>query len=340
MPELFSLLKNYILAERNQFVSPQRLPAHRPIVAILQKTVSDNNSRSEIKLTNEFISWLKQAEGYEELFEDSDTSGSDPFDSAGYINDDLILIEFKNKIASGMVSYEKSSDSSIEKKIGQVLKQIYKRENGRIYNSVKQFYTENKVPNILIVSNYISHNALHELIEVVERRQLQWYFNVKIIIWGANEPVVLYENNKTSKKDILDQNITFPEFKNTEPKRPNRIQNHEVYDILQAIDKFEEYQLFVNHFKKKGCLITLNRTNISIKLNKTLFSIWPYNSDTEKGLRISFNIDQINKELNPNIVEFSDLQITRVNQKIGFLGFNAYIKTIAEMRKLIVKIDQ
>ena len=83
--------------------------------------MNDNISHKEILLTNEFIHWLIKTRNYIELFEDSDTSGSDPFDSAGYIENELILIEFKDNISKGMVLYKNSKGSSIEKKIGQVL---------------------------------------------------------------------------------------------------------------------------------------------------------------------------------------------------------------------------
>jgi len=72
----------------------------------------------EENLINEFSPWFKNARGYREVFEDTDTSGSDPVDSAGFIGDQTVLIEFKDTLAPSEVRYEGSKGSSIEKKLG------------------------------------------------------------------------------------------------------------------------------------------------------------------------------------------------------------------------------
>lgn len=300
--------------------------------------MSDNDSHNEIKLTLDFLNWFKNSTGYIELFEDSDTSGRDPIDSAGYIGNELILIEFKDKICSGMINYVSSKGSSIEKKIGQVLKQIYGKENSKIYNSIKTFYNENNVPNIYIVANSISKKALKLLTELVEKRQFEWYFNAKIILWENDIGITIYENTNVKIKNISDVNIKIIDFINTAPKRKAKLNEEQIIARLKSLNKFDEYQLFINSCHERNLSINMNIKSINIKKTKTLFAIWPFDSDSINGLRISFNIEQINKELNSNIIDFSQLQVERNYSKIGYLGYNSYIKNIDEMTKLIFKL--
>ena len=302
--------------------------------------MNDNISHKEILLTNEFIHWLIKTRNYIELFEDSDTSGSDPFDSAGYIENELILIEFKDNISKGMVLYKNSKGSSIEKKIGQVLKQIYRKEDARIYNSISSFYTKDKIPNALIVANRISENALKLLIKVIEERQKEWFFNAEIIVWKNKNGKTLYKNKSVNIKTKPDLQIEFPEFKNTALKRKDKLNLKEVEGIFKTINKLEEFEMFIKYCKEIGANISFNITNLNVKLNKTIFGIWPFESNIEKGIRITFNIEQINKELNSNITNFNDLNIIRNENKLGYLGHNAFVKNKVEMQNLIMNLSK
>ena len=96
--------------------------------------------------------------------------------------------------------------------------------------------------------------------------------------------------------------------------------------------------MFIKYCKEIGANISFNITNLNVKLNKTIFGIWPFESNIEKGIRITFNIEQINKELNSNITNFNDLNIIRNENKLGYLGHNAFVKNKVEMQNLIMNL--
>ncbi|MFY8021348.1 MAG: hypothetical protein ACOVP1_09130 [Bacteroidia bacterium] len=302
--------------------------------------MNDNHSHKEHLLTVDFLNWFKKHTGYLELFEDSKTIGGDPFDSAGYIKNELILIEFKDKISSSIVSYENSKGSSIEKKIGQVLKQIYHKEHGRIYQAIQTHYTENQIPTIYIVVNSISRNALVSLIKLIEKRQLDWSFNAKIIQWKNGTGLTIYENSDVQCKHMKDDKIEFPLFKNTSPTRKKKLTDTIIIEQLSKIEKLSTYEIFINYCREKGLEIKKNTRSINIKKNRSLFAIWPYDSDSVSGLRISFNMEQINLHINPNLSSFDDLGLYRNKSKIGYLGYNALIKDETAMKQFIKKLEK
>ena len=60
----------------------------------------------------------------------------------------------------------------------------------------------------------------------------------------------------------------------------------------------------------------------------------------QKGLRMTFELEKINKTLNERIQSFKDLGISRSKYKLGYLGYNGYVKNILEMRSLITKLSE
>lgn len=300
---------------------------------------SDNIRHKEAIITTEFIDWFKKNENYIELYEDKETTGSDPFDSAGVIDDELILIEFKNQISKSMVCYENSKGSSIEKKIGQVLKLLYTKKDSNIFNSISEYYTDNKTPTLIIVAEKITKSAIELLKEMLERRSKDWQFHYKLIQWTNEKPIYLLDKNIPFQQSRKNSTIEIPNFPSTAIKRNAKLNDKTVEQKLKDIGKFNEFDLFKSYVLKAGFELKYNIKSVNFTFEgKSLFGIWPFESDENNGLRMSFELEKINKFLNKKIESLEQLGVKRSKQKIGFLGFNGYIKDYNAMEKLIERI--
>lgn len=300
---------------------------------------SDNIRHKEAIITTEFTDWFKKNRNYIELYEDKETTGSDPFDSVGVIDDELILIEFKNQISKSMVYYENSKGSSIEKKIGQVLKLIYTQKDSNIFNSISEYYTDNKIPTLIIVAEKISERAIEFLTEMLESRSKDWQFHYKLIQWTNKKPIYLIDKNIPFQHSKKNSTIEIQNFPSTAKKRNSKLNDKTVEQKLKNIGKFNEFDLFKSYILKSGFELKYNIKSVNFTYKgKSLFGIWPFESDEVNGLRMSFELDKINKLLNKKIESLEQLGVIRSKQKIGFLGSNGFIKDYNEMEKLIEKI--
>jgi len=303
---------------------------------------NDNSIHKESRIAVSFTSWLKKEENYKELFDDFDTSGGDPFDSAGTIDNKLILIEFKYQISKSTVLYKNSSGSSIEKKIGQVLNIIYNQKKSKIFNAIKEVYNELTVPTVFIVAEKISKNASEILIKMLHNRSKEWRFNYAVCTWHKNKVNYLIDvRNNDYNKDKINSLINIPDFPSTSPKRNDSLNDEIISKRLLAIEKLKEYNLFLEYSKSIDAHLDYKIQCVNFKINgKTFFGIWPFKSDLQKGLRMTFEIEKINKTLNERIQSFKDLGISRSKNKLGYLGHNGYVKNIPEMRSLIAKLSE
>lgn len=301
--------------------------------------ISDNIRHKEAIITTEFIEWFRKNKDYVELYEDKETTGSDPFDSAGIIDNDLYFIEFKNQISKSMVYYENSKGSSIEKKIGQVLKLIYAQENSNIFNSISQYYSANKIPTLIVVAEKISKSALDLLTEMLNRRSNDWQFHYKLIKWSNKKPTYLLEKNNSFQDLKKNSTIEIPYFPSTATKRNVKLNNKTLEQKLKEIDKLNEFNLLKNYLLKNDFELKYNIKNVNFTFDgKSIFGVWPSDSDVINGLRMSFELEKINNFLNLKINSLQELGIIRSKQKLGFLGFNGFVRDKNEMEKLIEKI--
>jgi len=285
---------------------------------------SDNQSHKESKMANDFLEWYSRHESYVEYFTDLKTTGGDPFDSAGYINNNLFLIEFKDKISTGIILNENSKGSSIERKVTQVLYQVYNEIDCDIYNSIKPYYDRSHIPTLLIVANSISSNALNALEKLFEKKSIEWRFNYKVIQW-TNSPVTLLEKTTYLTSELLNNEIKIPVLLSTVVKRKNILD-------LKKIKKVLDYGNYEN-FEKIHKLLTINCStkfqakNINYMFSNTtsaMIGIWPCFSNAKEGLRISIAIDKITNKVS----SLDEIGIERSTEKLGFLGWNGYLKNV------------
>lgn len=302
--------------------------------------ISDNIQHKESKIAGDFTKWFKKEKNYTELYEDTDTSGGDPFDSVGMIENELYLIEFKSQISKSMVFYKNSKGSSIEKKIGQVLQQVYKRQNTNIYNSVSEHYTNSTVPNLIIVAEKISENAHQLLSNMLEKRSNEWQFNYSVIKWEKGNANYLLNKRHSSFLSLSSNaSIEIPNFPSTSPKRNPNLNYEKVREKLSTIGKLEEYNLFIDYTTSIKANLVYNINCINIKLaEKAVIGIWPFESDAKNGLRMAFEIDKVCELINKKITSFEDLGIPRSKQKLGYLGYNGYVRDITAMENLIERM--
>ena len=292
--------------------------------------LSDNSNHKEIKLTQEFGTYLKETKQYEELFEDENTAGSDPFDSLGLIGNKLILIEYKHKISPSQIFYEGSRGSSIEKKIGQVLHLIYNKENSNTYNSIKEHITNKTIPEIMIVLNHISKHSANKLEKLLVKRSTEWQFNYKVILWKDKEENIIIENKNNLTFDKLHTEIELPTFLNTAPKRAPKL----TYDRICEQFREEQIEHLYSYLKVKleklNLEPTYNINNVNFKLKtggNALVGIWPYKSNMKNGILITYDIQGLNNGFNRAFKTSDDLGLIRNTQKIGFLGFNSFLNS-------------
>ena len=329
----FGPLKRIINQKKGQPISG------RDIIELVKKMISDNIRHKEAIITTEFIEWFKKNKDYVELYEDKETTGSDPFDSAGIIDNDIYFIEFKNQISKSIVNYENSRGSSIEKKIGQVLQLIYTQENSNIFNSISQYYDENKIPTLIIVAEKISKRALDLLTEMLIRRSKDWQFHYKLIKWSNKKPTYLLEKNIFFQDLKKNSTIEIPYFPNTATKRNGKLNNKTLEQKLKKIEKLNEFNLLKNYLLGNNFELKYNIKSVNFTFEgKSIFGVWPFESDVINGLRMSFELEKINKLLNLKINSLEELGITRSKQKLGFLGFNGFVSDKYEMEKLLKKL--
>ena len=302
--------------------------------------ISDNEVHQESKIASGFTKWFEANRNYVELYDDTDTTGGDPFDSAGIIGEKIYLIEFKTIISKSMILYKNSKGSSIEKKIGQVLKQLYQKRDSNIYNSLISYYDDSSIPNIVIVAKRISIEAQKLMKSMFEARSIDWRFNYIVFTWNDEKVNIILENkNKNCSKSLLNHHIKIPRFPSTAPKRNPRLNKKTVIQILDEIGKIEEFNLLSEFISSVKGNLRFNVSSVNVELNgEVLFGIWPFHSDTIHGLRMTFHMERIIKNSNNKISSFNDLGITRSKEKLGYLGYNGYVNNIVEMKLLIHRI--
>ena len=299
---------------------------------------SDNDQHKENILTEEFTQWFKEATGYIELHDDMRTAG-DPFDSAGYIGDRLVLIEFKDSINVSLVNHEGSAGTTIEKKISEVLREVYYKQDTKIFNAISSRYNDFQIPTILIVANRVSQNAKEALEIKLKKRSRDWRFNYQVIEWKEGVPVMKeFENNEAA---FSNTKIEVPKFKSTAPKRKNKLTKTSTAEILSDFGLLDFWEMLLDLVKRKQWTIIYQANSIGIinpETGHSMIGIWPKRSSKKLGLRLTYSVEQINI-INPRIKSFEDIGLPREDKKLGFLGSNGFINSRDEMETLIRILD-
>lgn len=306
--------------------------------------MNDNDTNKEAILTGRFIKWYSDKFNFIETFDDSDTSGSDPFDSAGFIDNKLVFIEFKHRVSLSQISYKNSLGSSIEKKIGQLLKLLYNEIDSKIFNSIKSKYNDKITPHLIIACDKISERATLRLNELLFIKSHEWFFTYEVLVWKNDKAISLTSNFDITNKIKSNREIHIPDFPSTAKPRKNRLNSEIAENRFIELGQEELFQILTNELEALGGKRIYNKNNLNFKFpnlsNKTIFGIWPFKSNSENGILLTFWFDGIIKEFNQNLKLIEDLGLIRNDFKVGHLGYNAYIKDKKTLKTLLQKIKK
>jgi len=309
----------------------------------MNRPTNDNALHKESILTHAFTPWYVSRYNYVELFDDSDTSGSDPFDSGGIVNKELVFIEFKDSITLSQIEYEGSRGSSIEKKIGQLLTLLYYRIDSKIYNAVSDCLSNITVPKIILVVNKISSTSEGKLLAMLHRRAIDWQFSYELIRWDGKEGITLIKESPLFPQAILNNQIKIPHFPNTSKKRTNKLTYEKVISYMESIEQAENFKRLFTFFKDRGASVDWNATCVNIKFRKynslAMFGFWLPKSSLENGILFTYSLGMLTEFFQLNISSETDLQLKRNPFEVGNLGYNAYLKTIAEVDLFLAQLD-
>jgi len=288
----------------------------------------------EETLTRQFMPWFIKTREYIETYEDIDTSGGDPVDSAGSIDSKVVLIEFKHSISPREVRYSGSGGGSIEKKIRTVLKNLYHDQNDRITRSLRGIDLDHE-PLFILVVNRLSANVLGLLRQMLVELRPQWRFGYEIIRWNNDHGETLeYSSPQPVSEDLL-TSIQFPAMPSTAPKRLGgqmsiadccAIMKSEGLDSLM-VTMLEKVQEFGG--RKVGG--SKNNVNFSFppKVTRAALGIWPNDSDAQNGVFISYKLSKLQERFGRPITE-ETLPGIRAPRK-GHLDASRFLKSRSEI---------
>ena len=309
----------------------------------MNKPTNDNAQHKEVILTHEFTAWYKSKYDYIELFDDNDTSGSDPFDSGGLINNQLVFIEFKDRITLSQIDYKGSIGSSIEKKIGQLLTQVYYKEATKSYQSVADHYTNTTRPKIILVVNAISTKSTDRLLNMLQRKSIDWHFSYELIKWNGKEGITLFEEIPEFNSKILNDQIVIPSFPNTALKRTNKLSYEKVCAHMESIDQSDNFKQIYSFFKDKKATVIWNATCVNMKFLKfngnALLGIWIHKSTKEDGILVTYSLGLLLEYFKVGINTEQELKLQRNSFKVGNLGYNAFLKTSTEVSEFLKQLN-
>jgi len=309
----------------------------------MTRPTNDNAQHKESILTHEFIEWYNATHRYIELFDDGDTSGSDPFDSGGLVNNQLVFIEFKYRITLSQIDYEGSKGSSIEKKIGQLLSQIYYTRDTKSYNAVSAHYDNTTRPKIILVVNKISDRSNERLLAMLQQKSIDWKFSYELIQWDGKNGITLFEETPHFNTTILNNQIVIPLFPNTAAKRINKLTYEKVHAHMESIGQAENFKQLYAFFKYKRATFNWNATCVNVKFPKfngnALLGFWIYKSTATDGLLITYSFGLLIEYFEVGITTEQELKLQRNPFKVGNLGYNAYLKTEDEVNAFLAQLN-
>lgn len=296
----------------------------------------------EKALTQQFIPWFTKTRNYIEKYDDADTRGGDPVDSAGFIDNKTVVIEFKYSISPKEVRYIGSAGSSIEKKIRTVLDNLYHDHNDRVTRSLKgnDFGHE---PLFILVVNRLSDDVLQLLKQMLIELRPQWRFGYEIIKWNDDHgETLLYSSPKKVPEDLL-RTIQFSTMPSTAPKRSRQMSIENCCAIMESkglgslVDIMLEKVQEIGGREKRG---PKNNVNFSFppEVTTSALGFWPNDSDAENGMLITYNLSRLQERFGRPI---SDEALPGIRgPRKGLLGWSRFLRSRSEIMKFWECISQ
>ena len=288
----------------------------------------------EEELTRMFMPWFSNARNYEEKFEDTDTSGSDPVDSAGFIKNQTVLIEFKDSLSPKEVRYEGSKGSSIEKKIRTVLNNLYQNNNDNVTKELNG-WNRGQEPHFILVANRLSDNVLSLSKSMLEESSGKWHFGYEIIVWnGSSGETLLYSPPKSVPENLL-ESIRFPDMPSTALPRSKAMSVNKCIEIMEKknLKELVDFMVeIVNEYGGKKNGSSNGNINFSFppKIDRAVIGIWPMESNEENGILVTYWLEGLKRRF--GLEDYDDNHLPGVKgPRKGHLGASRYFKTIGEI---------
>jgi len=282
----------------------------------------------EETLIRQFAPWFTRTRGYIEKFEDTDTSGADPVDSAGFIDNQTVLIEFKHSISPKEVRYLGSTGSSIEKKIRTVLHNLYQDNNDRVTQSLKGWDLDHE-PLFILVVNRMSDTVVTLLNELLIQHGPEWHFGYEVIRWhGDHGETIMTCPPKPVPRGVL-QEIVFPQMPSTAlPRKPN-MPIDTLCTTLESAGLDSHIKAMLKKLKEFDGRISgggARHVNFSFpKISGSAIGIWPDLSNTEKGLCVAYWPEGLERRFGSTISQQTLPGIE--GPRMGHLGGVRFLKT-------------
>lgn len=296
----------------------------------------------EETLIQQFTPWFTKTRNYSESFEDTDTSGSDPVDSAGFIGSQTVLIEFKHSLSPKEVRYEGSQGGSIEKKIRTVLNNLYHDKEDRVTKALKG-WNRFQEPLFILVANKFSDSVLILLKQMFTELSIKWHFGYEIIKWeNGSGTTLLYSSPQRVTENVF-SSIEFPEMPSTAPARNGKMTLEECLAIMDSKNLKGLMDEMIAKVQELGGQKHGNpKNNINFSFPPVVpiavIGFWPNHSDPENGLLVTFWIEGLQKRFGGQIDEDSLPGVT--GPRKGHLGASRYFKTVSEIAEFWEKIIQ
>lgn len=291
----------------------------------------------EKQLTEAFTKWLTCEFGYQETFEDVDTGKGAPIDSVGFIGRQLVLIEYKNKISRGAIWYKGSRGSSIEKKIGTALNDIYHEKHTRIAEAARR-WDRLQPPLFILAANSISKSARQELNKLLRIKSRLWRFHYRVYLWNGDRGDIILEDSSVPMAKFPLNEIIFPEMPSTAPKRTSpRLTFDDLERTARELNIEELFDRFWGRMERFRPRQIKNISNINFAFprlnhedNDAGIGIWPKLFDQQKGIFVTYSPQVLKKCFRYD--EQVDGRLPGIpKDDVGHLGRGCYLRTLEDV---------
>lgn len=295
------------------------------------------NRRKEEEIANKFTEWFQSEFSYEQKLDDIETRYADPVDSAGFIEKDVVLIEFKDILSAGSIYYEGSKGSSIEKKLRTVLYNLYNNVNDRVTLALSG-WDRSRTPLFILAANSISKEAQKKLKNMLDDRSVDWKFDYIVYLWGDDYPSIIFEKRNVTTDMAGINDIEFPDMPSTAPKRSEKISIDDLMAIANKNSISEILDNFLDKLNSYKPVIKLNIKNVNFAFpsrnngsRDSVLGLWPEYFSMDNGILVSYSPKGLAKCFNLN-EDYEKQFVGKKGPDVDFLGARLFLKTIEDIK--------
>lgn len=291
----------------------------------------------EKRIQQAAIAWLETHRGYREVFSDIEARGA-RMDSAGTIDDRLVLIEVKPSVTPGLTKPGPDGAGEIECKISATLRGLYKGHPNELSTSTNAIWDRRRPPLVVLLAESWEKKSRADLVAMAARRASEWVFDWAFWQWKGDRLETL-EDGRTDhvsgpSNTVEWKTIDIPILRATAGRPANRTIDQ--LKMLAADNRvaelFDAFRDAANSVGRK----TVNQMNgfgitargiPGYKTDATVISIY---LDRSTSGRIAVGCD-----LNSLDVAQADLPGIACEKKFGHQTDNRWLTTPEEVWRLL-----